>query len=267
MPVFNTIAITLFVIVFFSITFEERLSKILSGGIVDALTSAWKEPLGSFFPVDEEDTKPISFEGFCNIIDCEAVPEFEEFDAEKHFHLYGGDASSPLVFRGIGKNVSALEKWKDTSYMLENLSRDLPDMPVLVTESPFIRGVDVFEDKEYQAEVLKSGPEWLFTDKRIDEVSPDATAYIGGVEFDDVSGLLADLEDIPYFMNRSKSSLPYKKESGWYGLWLGTGLIDSGLHFDENHGGFVLMIVGEKEVLLMRNSEKKQEKFVSRQKV
>ena len=33
MSVFNTIAMTLFVVVFFSITFEEQLSKILSGGI------------------------------------------------------------------------------------------------------------------------------------------------------------------------------------------------------------------------------------------
>ena len=84
-----------------------------------------------------------------------------------------------------------------------------------------------------------------------DGLGEGMTAYVGLVDVRGVRELEPALsQTIPSFMRRHEShTIPFGDHATTTALWVGTGNVDSGMHFDENRGGFMLLVSGHKDTL------------------
>ena len=74
---------------------------------------------------------------------------------------------------------------------------------------------------------------------------------MGLIDIREVTELLEDLDGLPSFMGMNDDSpIDFEDHDTAMALWYGTGNVDSGLHYDDNAGGFVALIAGRKHVLL-----------------
>lgn len=142
---------------------------------------------------------------------------------------------------------------------LEKNSSVVEDFRVILTENKFIRGTDL-NRKRTNVKHRQEALEWLLGDSLLAE-HPELTCYVGLVDLQDVEDLKRDAEvGLPSFMFKAKSkaghSIPYTDGVSELGLWVGSGDIDSGLHYDHNSGGFMYLVQGSKQVMMFPQSDK-----------
>lgn len=79
----------------------------------------------------------------------------------------------------------------------------------------------------------------------------DDVAYSGAVDMSAFPALLQDLQPLPACMDPAHlPTYPNRDNSMLSMLWASNGDIDSGLHYDEYSGGFLMVVVGRKDILL-----------------
>ena len=149
------------------------------------------------------------------------------------------DNQKPVVVRGAVKWWPALKKWTQPHYLYEALKN--LDLPVVSQKKVFLRGTDDFEAMGTIGNDLTR----LF--KSYDPTSE--WHHYTGMSATSGSSLAPDLEPLPKLFDK----LPWETRTAK--LWASNGDIDSGLHFDENKGGFVMTVVGEKHVCLFPNGD------------
>jgi len=81
---------------------------------------------------------------------------------------------------------------------------------------------------------------------------------MGLLDIRKVPKLQEDLADLPNFMKKHDShSLNFSNHHQSMGFWVGVGGdIDSGLHFDQNRGGFMYLASGKKQILMFPQEDK-----------
>ena len=141
--------------------------------------------------------------------------------------------ASPFVLVGAAKDWPAVERWGRPEYVWDALA-GMSEPVVLVGSTPYMRGTDATLDRGSLRQVI--GP-----------ATADGHSYAGLVNIHGTA-LLRDVGPTPYDhllrSNRTRAC-----------LWASNGEVDSGLHWDENQGGFLTQIVGRKEVLLFPPSD------------
>ena len=123
-----------------------------------------------------------------------------------------------------------------------------------MTVSPPAR-TDAFRKKDPSARIERS-PEELFGE--LDE--GPFVAYVGLQDISVMKGLASDARSwVPSFMchgcGYEEESLITEAHSQSLAMWAGNGDINTGLHFDENEGGFLLVVTGRKDVVLFPPSD------------
>ena len=169
-----------------------------------------------------------------------------------------GVSTQPMILTGFPNASSALfrDKWTN-SFLYDHFSRD-SNFETLLTKKTFLRGTDAFAGEDEDIRVLKGqeAASWLFGEKGERAGQDGKAAYIGLVPIWSFPEILADLQgSLPAFMLNGYSNVfQYRRES--LAIWAGRGGdVDSGLHYDENLGGFMLVAKGVKEVLLFPHSD------------
>ena len=142
---------------------------------------------------------------------------------------------------------------------LEKNSSVVENFRVILTENKFIRGTDLNRKRanvKYGEEAL----EWLLGGTLLGD-HPELTCYVGLVDLQDVEELKRDAKvGLPSFMFKAEDEdhgIPYKDGVSELGLWVGSGDIDSGLHYDHNAGGFMYLVQGSKQVMMFPQSDKR----------
>lgn len=110
----------------------------------------------------------------------------------------------------------------------------------------FVRGSDVKLEKE--------DPELLVFGEAA--ATPNDVAYSGAVDVSALPELLRDLRPLPECMDPMHlPAYPDRDPSMLTMLWASNGDVDSGLHYDENSGGFLMQVTGRKEIVMFPPSD------------
>jgi hypothetical protein len=138
------------------------------------------------------------------------------------------------------------------SYLYRHFVERSKTLSCMLTDKVFIRGTDWQASIPGMKEVHGAeAADWLFGGR---VGSPDGKgvirAYVG---LTPLANLKSDLyAGMPSCMRRGGGhTLPYQKSGEPLTLFAGCGgAVDSGLHFDENLGGFLYMVSGQKQALM-----------------
>ncbi|GMI09339.1 hypothetical protein TrVE_jg757 [Triparma verrucosa] len=165
-----------------------------------------------------------------------------------------------LITDTTDKHSSPPHFWSEkyVKSALEKNSSVVKDFSVILTENKFIRGTDLGR-KHVNVKHHEEALEWLLGDTLLAEY-PELTCYVGLVDLHGVEELKRDAKiGLPNFMFKVKNqehSIPYTEGVSTLGLWVGSGDIDSGLHYDQNAGGFMYLVQGSKQVIMFPQSDR-----------
>ena len=135
----------------------------------------------------------------------------------------------PNVVRGALRNTKAFRDWARLEYLREVFEKESPNVLVGFPHSKFCRGSD------RTTIGFARGPYWLFGQIQ-------RLAFMGNVDLRKTPTLLDDLQI---------DTWPKRMQNMNYSWWACNGAIDTGLHYDENHGGYLAVVRGRKKVLLL----------------
>ena len=188
--------------------------------------------------VPEEDPPRLTFaEIFRNAgINATSVRRVQAWSDELFDWNMAGDGFEPIIIEGAAAAWPALEKWKQTGYLLSEVEMLSP--VVHISPTPYMRGTNVKRTGD---------PDLIFGDKA---APPHEHRFTGLFDISSQEQLLKDIEPLPSFL-REDGGLPYTSSSTRSCLWASNAeYVDSGLHWDQNSGGFLTQVVGTKDIVL-----------------
>ena len=190
---------------------------------------------------------------------------YRYFDVEHQYDAMGN--VPPVVVRSCGEALPAMETWGRPGYLATRFGA-ASRIPTFLSTAPappaFVRGTSwmdapMNDGNGTSIELLQDAdPAIVFGDRaagsslRPDGAQHHAAAVVGLVDIAGKAELLGDLSPLPPFMTRG--AVPSMGEHGAR-IWGNNGDVDTGLHYDENHGGFMLQVVGRKDVVLFPNKD------------
>ena len=143
-----------------------------------------------------------------------------------------------------------MAKWLKPGYLLGEIQTLPPqENAVTVTPTPYFWGSDT--PKHW----LRPGqPELVFGE---DAAPPGEYRYAGLVDLQKLRVLVGDVLPRPPFLLGPPHGPTFNSQYTRDALWASNshGYVDSGLHWDENRGGFLTQVVGTKEVILFPHTD------------
>ena len=168
--------------------------------------------------------------------------------------LYGTTPETqPVVIVRSAREWPALRKWLQPAYLVSIIKKmpqhDQP--PVIVTPTRYFYGSSI--PKHW----LRPGrPDLVFANS-----TPPANEfrYIGLMDIRSSKALLQDVLPKPPFLRGIPDGPVLSSTDTREAIWASNSgsFLDSGLHFDENRGGFLTQVVGAKEIILFPPGDQK----------